>query len=112
MNLRKELASNVKNFISSADLLYEKKDYTSSCILYFKALFVTLDYILLITGKGLPKDHTERFQKLKSSFLKLYINLEKLYPTYKTTYSLSTNKQKCKEIRDYVKQLVKEFGIN
>ena len=112
MNLKMELVKNVKKFMSSADLLYERRDFTSSCILYFKTLFAVLDYILLITGKGLPKDHTERFNKLKKSFFKLYKNLEKFYPLYRSTYSLSINKEKCKEVRDYVKQLVNEFRIN
>jgi len=112
MSLRRELVSNIKNFISSADLLYEKKDYTSSSILYFKDLFAAIDYILLTTGKGMPKDHTQRFDKLKKSFLKLYIELQKLYPLYRTTYTLSITRQKCEKVRDYVKQIVKEFRIN
>lgn len=112
MSLRKELLKNIKNFMTSADLLYKNKDYTSSCILYFKTLFSILDYLLLLSGKGIPKDHKERFDKLKSSFKKLYVDLEKLYPLYRTTYRLSVNKIKCGEVRDYAKKLVKEFKIS
>jgi len=112
MRLKDEIASNIQNFMGSADLLFEKKDYTSSCILYFKALFLTFDYILLTTGKGVPKDHTDRFNKLKNSFLKFYIDLQKLYPIYRTTYTISVKRRKCEKVRDYVKGLVKEFKIN
>ena len=112
MGLKEELAANVKKFLESADLLYERKDYTSSCILYFKSLFSAFDYILLTTGKGLPKDHAERFEKLKKSFLKFHIELQKLFPIYRSTYTLSVPRLKCEKVRDYAKGLVKEFRIN
>lgn len=112
MRLKDELVSNMKNFIKSADLLFENKDYTSSCILYFKALFLAFDYILLTTGKGIPKSHTDRFNKLKKSFIKFYIDLQELYPIYRTTYKISVKRRKCERVREYVKKLIKEFRIS
>jgi len=112
MDFRKHLRKNIKDFIASADLVYEKKDYTSSAILYFKALFSVFDYILLVSGKGVPKDHSERFQKLKNSFIRFYVLLEKLYPIYRNTYALSVEKPKCDAVRDNVRKLVKEFQID
>jgi len=111
MGIREELIKNIKNFVNSADLLYEKADYTSACILYFKALFSIIDYLLLISGKGIPKDHTERFQILKSYSSRLYIILDKLYSIYRASYTVSITKENCDKVRENVKKLVKEFKI-
>jgi len=42
-----ELIKNVKTILKSADLVYTNKDYTSATILYFKAIFSILDFIIL-----------------------------------------------------------------
>jgi len=48
--LELELLKNIKTFIASADLVYNTKDFTSAAILYFKALFASLDYLILTKG--------------------------------------------------------------
>ena len=46
-NMKEELLNNLKNILNSAELVYNTGDYTSSTVLYFKALFCTLDFIIL-----------------------------------------------------------------
>ena len=46
-----ELIINIKQILKSADLVYENKDYTSATMLYFKAFFIVLDYIVLLNCK-------------------------------------------------------------
>src|SRR3989338_7966226 len=103
MSLKEEILGNVKVFLGSADKLYKDKDYTSSSVLYCKCLFAVLDYILLNSGLGTPKDHNERFRILQSRFPSLYIILDKIFPIYQKTYSTSVDKETCDFIVGYVK---------
>ncbi len=112
MGIREDLSKNIRMFLSSADLVYERGDYTSATVLYFKALFAILDYIILNSGKGVPKDHSERFRVLESSAPKLYTVLDKLYPTYRSSYTLSVGREKCDVVRRHVRKLAEEYKIS
>lgn len=103
---------NIKSFKSSADMVYTAGDYTSSTILYFKCLFVVLDLIILQKLGKTPKDHTERFNILKEGFPELYSFLDKHYPIYRQTYSLTIDKLKCDEVKKDVERVIKEYKIN
>ncbi|AJF62338.1 MAG: hypothetical protein QT11_C0001G0185 [archaeon GW2011_AR20] len=106
-----ELIKNVKTILKSADLVYTNKDYTSATILYFKAIFSILDFIILgIKGKT-PKDHTERFRILQQDFPELYASLDKYFKIYRDTYSISIDKETCDLIKEYVKRTAKEYKI-
>ena len=111
-NMRGDLIKNIKSFKNSAELVYSTGDYTSSTILYFKCLFVVLDIIILQKMGKTPKDHTERFNILKEDFSELYLFLDKHYPTYRQTYSLTVNKLICDEVRKNVERIIKEYKIN
>lgn len=107
-----ELLDNTKRFLKSAQLVYLEKDYTSATILYFKTLFVLLDYLILQKIKRTPKDHTERFQILKETIPDYYIILDKIYPIYRDTYSLSIEKETCDEVKEYVRKIAQEQKIH
>lgn len=111
MSLKDDILKNIKNFMDSARLLYERKDYTSSCVLFFKALFAILDYVLLVSGKGIPKDHSERFRILQNYSNRLYVTLDKLYPIYRSSYSLPVSKEECEEVKKHVEKLAEEYKI-
>ena len=111
MAVKEELVKNIRSFIDSSDLLYERKEYTPATVLYFKALFGIIDYVLLTSGRGIPKDHSERFQVLQNFYPRLYVILDKLFPIYRETYTVSLSKQDCDEVRNHVRELVEEFKI-
>jgi len=111
-NMREDLIKNIKSFKNSAEMVHRTGDYTSSTILYFKCLFVALDFIILQKIGKTPKDHTERFSILKENFPELYSLLDKSYPIYRQTYSLTINKSTCEEIRQNVERIIKEYKIN
>jgi len=109
--IQDELIKNIKVILKSADLVYSNKDYTSATILYFKALFSVLDFIILkIKGKT-PKDHAERFRILQQDLPNLYGLLDKHFKVYRDTYSISIDKETCDTIKDYVKETIKEYKI-
>jgi len=109
--VKEELLKNIKNFWNSAELVYTSKDYTSATLLYFKCWFVILDYIIYQSKKITPKDHSERFQILEKEFKDKYIKLDQNYNTYRQTYSLSIDKQKCDTIRKIVREILYEQQI-
>ncbi|MEK6932277.1 MAG: hypothetical protein AABW56_00600 [Nanoarchaeota archaeon] len=106
-----ELIKNIKIIIKSADLVYLNKDYTSATILYFKALFLVLDLIILKSSGKTPKDHTERFRILQRDYHDLYESLDKYFKIYRDTYSLSIDKETCGVIKNYAKRTIKEHKI-
>ncbi len=109
--LHKELMSNIKTVLKSADLVYENEDYTSATILYFKALFIVLDLIILKNMGITPKDHTERFRILENRFPSLYTIIDKYFKIYRATYSTSIDKETCEGIKKNVDKIIKEFKI-
>ncbi|MBU1111860.1 MAG: hypothetical protein ABIG93_01845 [archaeon] len=110
--MEKELMNNIKTFIASAELVYQNKDYTSATILYFKTIFVALDLIIYGKIKITPKDHSERFRILKKQFPEEYSQLDKYFSIYRSTYSITIDKDDCDEVRNYVKKLLeRHFNI-
>lgn len=105
------LTRNAQRFLKSALLLYDDKDFTSSTILYFKALFAILDLILLKEKGKIPKDHTERFRMLQFSHLEYYALLDKLYPLYRDTYTAVILEETCIKVKENVERIAQEQGI-
>lgn len=105
------LEENIKKFVNSANLLYNVKDFTSATIIYFKSLFCIFDLIILKDTGQTPKDHSERFRILEIKYPKLYTILDKLYPTYRNTYSANINKEICGKIKENVERIIKEQKI-
>ena len=98
-------------FKSSADSLYETKDYTSATILYFKTLFAIQDFLLIEKTGESPKDHTERFKKLKISFPELFIELDKEFTTYRDTYSKILDRETGFRIKRLVENDITKYKI-
>ena len=103
-----ELKNNINTFFTSAELVFNNKDYTSATILYLKTLFVALDLKIFRKNKSTPKDHTERFKILKKYFPEEYKLLDKYFPIYQSTYSTTVDKEIYEELRKYVTKFIKE----
>ena len=100
-----------KKVLNSAEIVYKTGDYTSATILYFKALFMLLDSIILKSQGKSPKDHTERFRVLEKNFSDLYLILDKYYQVYRNTYTVSISKEICEEVHGAVKLVVEKYKI-
>ena len=107
----RELTNNVKTVLKSANLIYKSGDYTSTTILYFKAMFIVLDLIILSDTGKTPKDHTERFRVLELKYPTLYNVLDKYFKIYRATYSTSIDKETCEDVKKNVDKIIKEFKI-
>ena len=98
-------------FKKSADFLYDKKDYTSASILYFKTWFAIQDYVLLKKIGQSPKDHNERFRFLEKEFPKTYVRLDKEFSTYRDTYSKIVDISTCKRIKELIENEINDYKI-
>ena len=109
--MEQELLANVRTCLSSAELVYQRGDYTSATMLYFKTVFVALDILILRKLKRTPKDHAERFRILEKEFPEQYALLDKYYPVYRSTYSVTIDQDTGQEIRNYVTRIIAQIGI-
>jgi hypothetical protein len=69
---------------------------------YFKALFAIDDAAIFEAIKNKPKDHNERFTMLKSHLPILYIITDKLFSTYRRTYTKDLEKEEVKLVKKRV----------
>lgn len=109
--MKEELVKNIKTLMKSAELVYSTSDYTSATILYFKAAFSILDYIILKSEGKTPKDHTERFRALQKSFPDLYEFIDKYFRIYRDTYSLTIDKETCDKVKNGIRQIIEKYKI-
>lgn len=106
-----QLKDNTKKIMSSADLVYDNKDYTSATILYFKVLFGAIDIILLQKTGKTPKDHTERFRILEDIEPSIFVFLDSHFKIYRDTYTTLIDKQTCDDVRTYAKKIMERHKI-
>ena len=74
-------------------------------------MFLVLDYIILKKEGKTPKDHAERFRILEKGFPDFYTLLDRYFPIYRDTYSLTIDKDKCDEVKENVERIIKEQKI-
>ena len=101
----------ILTFKESADTLFQKKDYTSATILYFKTWFAVQDYLLLNEIGESPKDHAVRFRQLEKHFPEQYRQLDLEFSTYRDTYSKIVDKETCERVKLLVENAIKQYSI-
>ena len=111
-------------FKTSADKIFQLKDYTSATILYFKTWFAIHDFILLNKIGYAPKDHTERFKLLKEEFpeevmdtINKILNMQKYLYSYlnfsqEESKKILMNQEEQNKKIDELKNQVKEISEN
>ena len=87
----------------------EKMNMQSEAVTnFFKALFAVDDAVLLEKTGNKPKNHTERFDLLKSNFPELYTITDRLFSTYRRTYTQDLGKEE----ESLIKRRVMEAFVN
>lgn len=79
---------------------------------YFKALFAVDDLALQEKLKHAPNDHNERFQMLKSHIPALYEITDRLFSTYRRTYTRELSKEELQIVREKVMEAFKNGAID
>lgn len=70
---------------------------------YFKALFAVDDAAISRIGK-IPRDHTERFAMLEANFPTLYRITDRLFSTYRRTYTKDLEKEEVALVKKRVEE--------
>lgn len=78
---------------------------------FFKSLFAVDDAALVDLIKDQPKDHTERFNMLKTNIPELYAITDKLFSTYRRTYTQDLEEDEVRLVKKRVMEAFKNAGI-
>ena len=99
------LANNVKEFYAEGNNAMKRKAYNSATSLFFKALAVLADWVILRKEGFVPKSHADRFRILEQKYPQIYELLDKDFPAYQESYSISLTKEKAEVIEKDVQKV-------
>jgi len=105
------LITKAKNYFILGRMAEKINMLAESAANYFKALSAVNDCML---GKfGLkPRDYVERFNMLKKNIPLFYEITDKLFITYRRTYSEDLSREEAANLRNNVMEAFKNAGIN
>ena len=112
MEQLKELEETFLEEYTSAELLENYAKYKVAIILYSKAVFALIDYILFKKYQVLPKNHTERFRILERRESELYVLLDALWSKYTNTYNKPAAKESISLLKEAIKNISENENIN
>ena len=106
------LIENIKEFVKEGREANLNKAYNSAITLFFKALAVSCDLLILRNEGSIPKNHTERFEILRAKYKDIYRILNKDFPVYQQSYRLKLGKEYAEVLGEDVKKLIEITKIN
>lgn len=109
MSIEADLKANIKEFLDSAEEDFAKGRYNSAVSSYFKAIATLCDLKIYEIKRVLPKNHSERFLFLKTSFVEAYKIVSNLFNEYTKTYNLRLGKKDALLFKENVKKLREIF---
>lgn len=109
MGIEEDLKNNIKEFLESAERDFAEGKYNSAINSYFKAIAALCDLNIYKLKRILPKNHTERFLFLKTSFNEVYEILSPLFKEYTKTYNLRLGKDEALVFRKNVERIKQIF---
>ena len=78
---------------------------------FFKALFAIDDSVLYDKLKLEPQDHTERFNLLRKNSPKLYLITDRMFHTYRRTYTQELSEEEVQLVRTRVMEAFENAGM-
>lgn len=106
------LLENVKEFVKEARKAKANMAFNSATTLFFKALAVSMDFLILKKEGFIPSNHTERFRLLKEKYPSLYRIMDKDFPLYQDSYRLKMSKQMVEVFEHDVNEVAQTAGIS
>ena len=99
-----ELKKKAKNYFVLGLIAEKLKMKSEAATNLFKALFA-IDDAAIFQKTGIePEDHTDRFQLLKSNLPKLYSITDRLFSTYRRTYTKELNEEELELVKKRIKE--------
>lgn len=109
--MEKILEERAKNFFIIGIIAQRKYMNAESISNYFKSLFAICDLILYKKTKIIPSDHTERFVLLKEHDHFLYEILDKLFSTYRETYTKTLSSARVDHVKKKLEEVFRYANI-
>jgi hypothetical protein len=88
-----------------------KERYKLAVTAYFKAITQICDLIILRKRGYAPTNHNERFRFLESNFPNIYSSVDRIFKTYRDTYSMPITKQSCALIKNEIKNIIRNGNL-
>ena len=102
------LSKNIREFYNEGNNSLTRKSYNSAASLFFKALAVLADWYILSKEGFIPKSHSDRFRILQEKYHNVYLMLDKDFPTYQKSYSISVSKEEVEVLKHDVETIAEE----
>lgn len=105
------LANNVREYFSEGNSALKRKSNNAAVSLFFKTLAVLADWVILQREGLIPKSHTDRFRILEEKYPEIYEILDKDFPSYQDSYSISMTKETAEAIKNDVQKIAEKAGF-
>jgi uncharacterized protein (UPF0332 family) len=82
MDIKTILRKGIIEELNGAESEFKIGRYKNALILYSKTIFSMCDYLILIKGLRLPKEHSDRFRILEQYLPNIYKIVDKIFKIY------------------------------
>ena len=106
------LKNKAKNYFILGVIAQKIGMNSESATNFFKSLFATDDAFLLEKTNFQPSNHTERFEMLKTAMPSLYLITDKLFSTYRRTYTSELEKEEINLVKKRIMEAFANVGIS
>lgn len=103
-----DIKKNLVEYYSSANELFEKKQFNAATVLYYKALVEHCDLKLFNKTGKIGSNHTERFKLLEQHEPELYEAARKLFRYYRDSYDTRISPTIAKEVKERVQREIEK----
>ncbi|MDI6738285.1 MAG: hypothetical protein QME12_07285 [Nanoarchaeota archaeon] len=105
------LRENAADFLKQAERAEGDGSFNPAATLFFKAMAVLADLLILQKEGFIPSNHAERFRLLKSKYPELYRILDRDFPLYQNSYSLKISKKTLEVLKKDAKRVAEIAGF-
>lgn len=105
------LHKNFGDYFDLAEQALRQKKYTPCVVLFFKAIGVAADLLILKNAGKVPSSHAERFRMLSKEHEEVYAILDKDYPYYHDSYTKELSEETAEVLKKdayYLKKMLEE----
>ena len=88
-----------------------KGRYKLAVTAYFKAITQICDLTILRKKGYNPTNHNERFRLLETDFPDIYLSVDRVFKTYRDTYSMPITKESCSLIKNEIKKIIRNAEL-
>ncbi|MBI2668383.1 hypothetical protein HYX14_00935 [Candidatus Woesearchaeota archaeon] len=106
-----DLKIKARNYFLLGSIALKLRMPSEAATNFFKALFAVDDSVLYDQLKLEPKDHTERFDLLRKNSPRLYSITDRMFHTYRRTYTQELNEEEVLLIRKRVMEAFEHARI-